>query len=258
MSVKRKFSFAICGNPAVAALAIAFAAAALTGAIAAEGDDNRYFKGKTGSTLGTPDQIERERLAVQIFESEPVQREMHKLEAFYAADPRAAMPDARLTLKRAAAATAMSEALAVVNQDTQRPVAFWAITAPHAWGGITVPLSGAMVDDPDNIYRGIPIDGAASYAISGKVIGTAPAQETFILHNVASGASKTQKVQTQEDENGYVALDKLPLARDGSFTITIDASPVNGRVNHIQSQPDVHDAYLLIRDTLSDWSRENP
>ena len=146
----------------------------------------------------------------------------------------------------------------MVTQDPARPAIFWSTTSPHAWGGIKVPLSGLMIDDPDNIYRGIPVDGAASYEISGRVVGKPPAQETFILHEVMSGASKNQKIKKQEDENGYVALDQLPLGPDGSFRITIDNSPANGRINHIQSNPEVHNAYVIIRDTLNDWASENP
>lgn len=245
-------------KPRKAFAALAISAAIVVAGNAAAQEHPTYVPGRIGSTLGTPDQIAKDRLAVRVLASAPVQQALHKLEALYESDPRAALPDARSTLKRAAAATAMAQAVAVVNQDPDRPVAYWAITSPHSWGQVKVPLAGLMLDNTDNIYRGIPIDGAAAYEIRGKVIAPAPAQETFILHEVLSGASKNQKVRDHEEENGYVALDQLTLGGDGAFTITIDNTPANGRLNHIQSNPNVHDGYLLIRDTLSDWSRENP
>jgi hypothetical protein len=217
-----------------------------------------YQTGRVGSTLGTSEQVARDRLAAKIYATPAVQAEIEKLEAVYKQDPAAALPDANVTLRRAAEATAMGQAAAVVNQDPDRPAAYWAVTAPHSWGNLSVPLSGAMIDNPDNIYRTIPIDGAAKYEIRGKVISPGPSQETFVLHTERSGASKQQKVRNQEEEAGSVSLDKLPLQPDGSFVITLDASPANGRPNHIQTQPEAHDGYVLIRDTLADWSRNNP
>lgn len=244
-----------------AALAICATAACTVitaGPRATAQEQETFFPGRAGSTLGTPDQVARDSQAARIFQSPAVQKAMQDLETVYENSPTGALPDAMLTIKRAVAATAMSSATAVVNKDADCPGVYWSITSPHSWGVVKVPLAGLMLDNTDNIYRGIPIDGASAYEIRGKVIKPAPAQVTFILHEVRSGATKDQKVKNQQDENGYVALDKLPLGPDGSFTITIDNSPVGSRRNHIQSNPQVHEGYLLIRDTLSDWSKENP
>ncbi len=94
--------------------------------------------------------------------------------------------------------------------------------------------------------------------IEGRIFHAAPVQQTMVLHNVKSGATRDQQVKVQEDENGAVSLDKLPVSRDGTFRVTVDASPANGRPNHIQSDPAVRDGYILVRDTMSDWSRQNP
>jgi hypothetical protein len=217
-----------------------------------------YKTGRIGSTLGTSEQVAKDRLAVRVYGNPVVQREIDTLEAVYKQDPAASLPDAQKTMRRAAEATAMAEAAAVVDQDPDRPSAHWAVTAPHRWGEVDVPLSGAMIDNPDNIYRTIPIDGAARYEIRGRVVAPGPSQETFVLHTTRSGSSKHQKVLNQEEEAGSVSLDKLPLQPDGSFVITLDSSPANGRPNHIQTQPEAHDGYVLVRDTLADWSRDNP
>jgi hypothetical protein len=227
------------------------------GAAAAQ-DEAASRVGRVGSTLGTTEQIERDRKAVRLLASAPVQQAIRDLEQIYEHDPISAFPDAKSTLKRAAEATATAEVMSVLNQDPDRPYAYWAVTAPHSWGDLQVPLSGVMVDDPDNIYRTIAIDGAARYEIHGQVMGVAPSQETFILHKEASGAKAGQPVRNQETEEGAVSLDKLALGPNGVFTITIDNAPADGRPDHIQSDPDAHDAYLLIRDTLADWSLQNP
>lgn len=216
-----------------------------------------YFPGRVGGVLGTPEQIARDEQAVRIYRSEPVQRAITELEAVMAKDVTASLPDAKKTLRAAAEATAMAQATAV-GKDAGRPIIYWSPTAQHSWGKLQVPLAGLMIDDPDNIYRTVAIDGAASYEISGKVVGgKMPAQETFILHEEQSGATRGEKVRNNQSEAGMVSLHDLKLASDGSFTITVDSSPVNGRVNHLQTNPEVRSASILIRDTLADWDTQN-
>jgi len=216
-----------------------------------------FQQGREGSILGTPAQIEADRRSLRIYNSKQVQAAIDELVSWYEMDPVAEMPDARKTLRRAAEAMAMAQTFGVVAADPDRSQALWGTTGPHSWGDLVVPVEGVMIDNPDNIYRSIPIDGAASYVIEGRVVHAAPVQQTMVLHNEKSGADPNQKVRSQEVENGAVSLDAIAVARDGTFTVTVDSSPVNGRTNHLQSDPAVHDAYILVRDSLSDWSRQN-
>jgi hypothetical protein len=217
-----------------------------------------FQQGRAGSILGTAEQIETDRTALRIYHSREVQAAIDALAAAYEKDPVADYPDARKTLRRAAEAMAMAQTHGVVAADPDRSQALWGTTGPHAWGDLVLPVEGVMIDNPDNIYRSIAIDGAASYVIEGRVIHPAPVQQTMVLHNEKSGADPNQKIKSQEVENGAVSLDTIPVARDGAFTVTVDASPVNGRTNHLQSDPSVRDAYILVRDTIPDWSRQNP
>jgi hypothetical protein len=75
-----------------------------------------------------------------------------------------------------------------------------------------------------------------------------PAQFSFMLIRDAdltpSGADNTVLA-------GLNSRD-MRIAADGSFTVTIDAEPANGRPNHLQSQPGAL-IRMLIRDTCSSW-----
>jgi hypothetical protein len=237
---------------------LAAAGLAVTASGLSAQDLQPFQKGREGSILGTPGQIETDRRALRIYRSPQVQAAIEDLVAYYEADPLADLPDARTTLRRAAEAMAMAQTFGVVAADPDRPQAAWGTTGPHSWGNTTIPVGGVMIDNPDNIYRSIPVDGAASYVIEGRIIHPAPVQQTMVLHNEKSGAKSDQAIKSQEAEDASVSLDSLPIARDGTFTVTIDASPTAGRTNHLQSNPDVHDAYILVRDTMSDWSRQNP
>ena len=43
---------------------------------------------------------------------------------------------------------------------------------------------------------------------------------------------------------------------DGSFVVTVDADPADGRPNHVQSTPKAHEFY--IRDVMLDWGADDP
>ena len=48
----------------------------------------------------------------------------------------------------------------------------------------------------------------------------------------------------------------MEVDSDGSFTITVDSDPANGRPNHVQTTPEAHEFY--IRDVLLNWDRDDP
>ena len=209
------------------------------------------------STLGTKVQIEKEAMALRLLASEPVQRELHKLEALYLSDPVAAMPGGRKTARAAAEAMAMNAVMAAVNKDVDRPAITWGACAGHSWHGLSVPRSGIAIDNPDNVHRSIPIGGAAKYEISGKINFPRPAQETFILY--ASRSMSTEEgVRENLEEAGMVSIDNLSIGADGIFSITVDSSPADGRANHLQIPPGVERGNILVRDALSNWAVQNP
>jgi hypothetical protein len=209
------------------------------------------------TTLGTPEQIAKEALALRLMASAPVQAELRDLEQLYAQDSIAGMPMAPETLKAAAASMAMSATFGATNKDVDRPAILWGSNAAHRWHGIDMPRSGLVQDNPDNVYRSLPIDGAAKYEIHGKVKAPAPAQQTFVLYSGVPGASGGP-VREHLEEAGSIALNDIPIASDGSFVITIDSSPPAGRPNHLQTSQDSRNSYILIRDTLSNWMKQNP
>jgi hypothetical protein len=103
----------------------------------------------------------------------------------------------------------------------------------------------------------VPIDGAASYEIRGRVIHPAPAQQTFVLYSTLPGTDEGG-VKEHLEEAASVWLEKIPLKPDGTFVITVDSSAAAGRSNHLQTSPTSRQSHILIRDTLSDWTTENP
>jgi hypothetical protein len=116
----------------------------------------------------------------------------------------------------------------------------------YRWNGGDVPDARMGGDNPDNCYRlaGIAPDGR--YRISGRILDTQPAHVSFTLVE-NWGTSVT--VQTLE-------LPGIAVDEAGRFAITIDATPAEGRPNHLQTMP--RTKFLFVRDSMMDWSCETP
>lgn len=116
----------------------------------------------------------------------------------------------------------------------------------YSWAGHDVPSARMGGDNPDNVYRVVGIGHGHRYVLKGGPVGShAPSISLTLVANW--GTSMT--IQT-------LMYDELDRAPDGSFEITIDDQPANGRKNHMTTAGDVR--FLFVRDSLSDWATQNP
>jgi hypothetical protein len=130
-----------------------------------------------------------------------------------------------------------------LNTDKERPKVITITRLPHKLGDLDIPGSRWGLDNPDTVYRVIPISGAERYVIRGKVaLGRRLTENYFSLWDPTMNSVAVQ--------NGK----ELVLEADGSFICTVDCEPANGRINHIQSTDTAHEFY--IRDVVMDWSKE--
>lgn len=208
----------------------------------------------SAGAISSPQQIALETRALRLLASAPVQAEMRRVEALYAADPQGATQAGRATIKRAAESIAMAAIQYAVGEDTDRPVVLWVVNAPHSWFGLEVPRSGYGIDNPDNVYRNIMVDGASSYEIRGKVITPGPAEVHFELRDSIPGTAAMAAEGGKQ--LGTLSNDKMQIAADGSFVITLDNKPADGRPNHIQ-MPAEGKFLLIVRDLFTEWKTQN-
>jgi hypothetical protein len=130
------------------------------------------------------------------------------------------------------------------NQDKLRPKVSCITRLAHPVQGRRVPGSRWGIDNPDSVYRVIPISGDERYEIHGRVGEHRMTENYFTLWDARMGTVDVLNGRTMEVDS------------DGSFTITVDANPAGGRRNHVRSTAEAHEFY--IRDVLLDWGRDDP
>ena len=130
------------------------------------------------------------------------------------------------------------------NQDPLRPKVTTITRLAHEVDGRAIPGTRWGIDNPDTVYRVIPISGDERYEIRGRVGEHRMTENYFTLWNEHMG--------TVDVLDGR----RMQVEADGSFAITVDSDPAGGRPNHVQSTPEAHEFY--IRDVLLDWAHDDP
>lgn len=203
------------------------------------------------SPLGTPDQIAMEIRAKDIMATSQMKEAMATVRAQWLAAAQDGLSKAggvdavnMALLDQAVYEYFYAGALNAQNSDPLNPKVLTYDVAPHTWFGHDIPGSRVIYDNPDGIYRTIPVEINSSYVIRGQWFGTKPSDTNFSLLNVRG---QTLANLAQKD---------IVVNADGTFTITVSADAANGNPNHIQLTDGATN--FLIRDTLSDWSTELP
>jgi hypothetical protein len=130
------------------------------------------------------------------------------------------------------------------NQDKLRPKVTCITRLAHPVGGRNIPGSRWGIDNPDSVYRVIPISGDERYEIRGRVGEHRMTENYFTLWDANMGTVNVLNGRTMQVDS------------DGSYTVTVDAEPANGRPNHVRTSAEAHEFY--IRDVLLDWGRDDP
>ena len=200
------------------------------------------------------DQVYIERRSLRIANLPQLQEQKKQIEEMYRADWVGKTGDGRATLENAAKMSVYLGASLAVLDDPARPKVMWALPPAHRWYGIDWPGSNGIIENPDNLYRWILIDGVSRYEITGQRVGAGPAQQSFILYDSVPGT----KVQTLEGAMVISALrsDEIKYEPDGSFRITIGPEKAPEGTNHLYSGPDAK--IIFIRDTMNDWTTQYP
>lgn len=133
-----------------------------------------------------------------------------------------------------------------VNTDTYFPKVYWLDAGPRDWFGLDVPGGRYSYDNPDCIYRTIPIDSSLSYIITGYRHTPGPADVTFSLISDPNSQNTV----------AHLSGSDLVIDADGSYAITVNSTSADNQTNHIQSTSSA--VQLLIRNNLGNWGTQKP
>ncbi|KAH8705106.1 hypothetical protein BGW36DRAFT_421679 [Talaromyces proteolyticus] len=141
-----------------------------------------------------------------------------------------------------------------VNNDPAHPKVYWTDAPPRnstsssqQWFGISVPGGRYSYDNPDCIYRTIPISYRYDYEIRGRRASgdRAPSDVTFSL---ISNPNSQETV-------AFLSGKDMQVEKDGSYVVTVSSKDSNS-TNHLKS--DLTTVQLFVRNNLGDWSVELP
>lgn len=205
------------------------------------------------SPLGTPAQIARERIAMRTAASLPVTLMKFVLrQGFLAAGNQqfalvGGVDAANLqALDNAVDEYALASAFSQQILNPMDPAVVTQVAPPHSWYGVDVAGSRLLYDNPDTIYRFIPVNKTAEYVITGRLYEGIPSDTTFSVLEGTAGTTST-----------ILTLDDLDISPDGSFVITVSgAAATPGQSNHLQLTSS--STLIAARNTLGDWAVEDP
>ncbi|MGB0963694.1 MAG: hypothetical protein ACPGVY_13450, partial [Mycobacterium sp.] len=205
------------------------------------------------SPLGTPEQIARERMAMETAKSLPVavMKVLLRWGFLAAAKEQFALVGGPDEANRAALDDAVDEyALAAAFQqqilNPMNPAVVTQVAPPHNWYGLDVDGSRLLYDNPDTIYRFIPVNKTSEYVLTGRMYEGIPADTTFSVLEGLAGTTST-----------ILSLQDIDVSADGTFVITVSGEPAApGQKNHLQLTSS--STLIAARNTLGDWDIEEP
>ncbi len=189
--------------------------------------------------IDTPEQREHELLALEFFNSPRLQQVRAEVREYWLdlAKPGA---DMRACFERAFEEVMFGAVIWALNQDPLYPKVITISRLAHETEGVAIPGSRWGIDNPDSVYRVIPVSGEESYMIGGRVA------EQRLVENYFTLWDKDMRTV------GLLSGKELVVDEHGYFEITVDSSAADGRANHIQTDGSAHEFY--IRDVICDWA----
>ena len=135
-----------------------------------------------------------------------------------------------------------------LNADPLHPQVLWDQHPPHRYGDVRIPGSRAIGNNPDNIYRRIPLNPGERYVLRGQLAGPPAPDITF---------SVLPHVSMQADwQPTTLALTDIDIDDRGGFELTLSGHDIAGQRNHVRLAPGA--TRMTIRESMTDWGLDTP
>lgn len=202
----------------------------------------------TGNPLATTAQIAAEKAALRIEATPEVQRVRDRLRQVMLTDPGAALADGRAALDRVLDQWIRAHILMQLTIEQEDPALIWiADNSPRSWFGHLFPGDVIAGDNPDNSNRVTYLDGDSAYLLVGRFGSPKAGQFNLNVETAHPNGGMGGHLATLVDG------DIVPEP-DGTFRVTIDSRPADGRRNHLRTAPGR--VLFAARDSRSDWAQQ--
>ncbi|MDG2046362.1 MAG: hypothetical protein P8J79_04020 [Halioglobus sp.] len=189
--------------------------------------------------IDTPQQREHELLALELFNSPELQK-IYAQVRFYWLNLAKPSSDMRSCFDTAFNEVMFSAVVWALNQDPLYPKVITISRLSHDLYDQRIPGSRWGIDNPDSVYRVIPVNGSEAYVINGRV------HEKRLVENYFTLWDKDMRTV------GLLNGKDLVVDAEGRFEITVDNRPAGERPNHVQTDDSAFEFY--IRDVIFDWA----
>ena len=216
------------------------------------------------SPLGTPEQRDAEQTATETANTLPVQLTKLVLKTGWYVTAlgeysKVGGPDANnlSQLSRSVDEYAMGAAFQQQILNPMTPKAVMQVAPPHTWYGQMVPGSRIIYDNPDTIYRFMPVNKTSTYVIAGKFDNWDP-ETGFDGNGVPTDTTFSLLTGLSGNTAAVIGQDDLKVNDDGTFEIMVSGTPrpADFEGNYLQLTSD--STLIAARDTLGDWNQEQP
>jgi hypothetical protein len=204
--------------------------------------DDYFFSRK--NPIANADQIWVEQAALRLLERDDIKAAGMHAKHLWGAVSQMASAEAMAMLEPAMQEYCLNYCIKAASSDASHPRIAQNWMLEHEWFGHRIGSARIGGDNPDNGYRLIGIEHGAAYRIEGQRLNAGPADVTW---TIVANAGTSMTLASLENAD-------LVVADDGSFVVTIDDQPANGRSNHLQTKRGA--LFVFIRDALGDWDAE--
>lgn len=205
-----------------------------------------YFL-SSSNPVANIDQRDLERLAIRLFGRPDVRAARARAEiAWRRVADRLMPPDQMALFDDHVSDYCFRCTMVAANTDANYPRVLRVYAEGGKWFGHKVPGAKWGGDNPDNAYRIIPVAAGGRYEVRGQ---RQVEPSTYVTFQLVGNSTTSATLASLEQ------LD-MEVGSDGSYILTLDETPANGRRNHMQIPPGT--LYLFIRDSMGDWESQHP
>lgn len=197
----------------------------------------------------TSDQLAVESLALKLIDMPEVQQAVADSRQEFLARPGAQSADGKALLENMVEENMWAGLTSAANMDRAHPKLFWWNNPAREYtNGISVPGCRLGFDNPDRVYRIFPVDPKHRYELHGQCRQEST-KSSFLIEACEEAPPGWCHWYS------YLQAGDVEYNADGSFVITFDNQPANGRKNHLQLE---QLGRVQVRDTMNEWTDDVP